>query len=104
MTETRRHLLKYDALLSKNDTWRLTLSGSDIKAGIEVKLTAGGLCHHTEVSLRWRLLVKGAVFIAPANSDRTTWVTQPVRVLDLLPLMLQLDGAPDHVIATMSEW
>ena len=102
--ESPRHILRFSA--SKADemvdnTWRL----SKETGGVEVCVILGNIRYQTSVSLRWRLLAKGSTFVAPADSERTLWITQPVQLTKgLLVVSLQLERAPREVAEAMSAW
>jgi hypothetical protein len=107
--ETRRHVLRFDQFLAAENTWRL-LESQD---GIACKARVGGVIYYGDIFLRWRVLPSGVdlrqavkrIFVAPADSERRLWITQPARLApDLLPIELQLEGAVEHVVATMSDW
>ncbi len=105
MNETIRHALRFDTTLGGPNTWRI----SPTEDGIEIRATIGGVERLAEgqyhLPMRWRHIVKGATFVSPADTDRTLWVTQPVRIVpDVLPRELQLERASDGAKKVMSEW
>jgi hypothetical protein len=101
-----RTVLRYDAALEQDNSWRLNES----RDGILVKIKIGGVSHSGAVLLRWRILPSSAkaaerVFVAPADSELTLWITQScVVVVGLLPMELQLERAPRDVIDVMEGW
>lgn len=107
--ETRRLVLRYDAGLTIENSWRLL----DSNDGISCKARIGGISYYGEIPMRWRMLPSGVdvhkaakrIFVAPSDEDRKLWISQPAVVArGLLPLELQLEQAPDHAIAVMSDW
>jgi hypothetical protein len=107
--EATRTVLRYDEVLDSDNSWRLL----DSQDGILVKVRIGGLNYSGTVYLRWRILPSGVdlqkaarrVFVAPADSELSIWITQPCCVAEgLLPLELQLEHAPAWAIEVMSGW
>jgi hypothetical protein len=104
-----RTVLRYDADLKQDSSWRL----NDSKDGILVKIKIGGVSYSGAVLLRWRVLPSGVdlkqavrrVFVAPADAELTLWIVQPCVVAEgLLPMELQLERAPKNVIEVMEGW
>jgi hypothetical protein len=100
--EVTRTVLRYDLNLTQDNSWRLLGS----KDGIAVRVRIGSLNHSGEVLLRWKALPSAEkVFVAPADSNLTLWITQPCVVAEgLLPMELQLEWAPQEAIDTMEDW
>ncbi len=104
-----RTVLRYDAALEQDNSWRLL----DSRDGILVRVTIGRVSYSGAVFLRWRMLPSGVdlqraarrVFVAPADAELTLWISQPCVVADgLLPMELQLERAPRAVIDVMEGW
>jgi hypothetical protein len=107
--EVSRTVLRYDESLAADNTWRLL----DSRDGILVNVKIGGVSYSGAVLLRWRILpsevdlrkVGKRTFVAPADSELSLWITQPCVVAEgLLPVELQLERAPERVIAVMENW
>lgn len=105
MPYTTRVVLRYDPGLADVDTWRLTDDGRGIV--VRVRLGTGEIS--STIDLRWRTREArawpAAAYVAPADTDRTLWLTAPVQLGGgLLRRELQLERAPDHVGVAMSTW
>ena len=107
-----RHVLRYSVDLSVDDTWRLTVVDDGVgppgptapKNGVECRMVIGGTRFDVKIRLRWRILGKG-VFVAPADTDRTLWITQPAKIADgLVYRELQLERASPLAAQAMSDW
>ena len=112
MSGTNRHVLRYSADLSTDDTWRLTVVDDGIGVppvgavmnGVECRMFIGGTRYDVKIRLRWRILGKG-VFVTPSDSDHTLWITQPAKIADgLVYRELQLERAPPRAADVMSDW
>ena len=104
-----RTVLRYDSALEQDNSWRL----NDSKDGILVRVKIGGVSHSGGAFLRWRILSSGVdlqkaakrVFVAPADSELSIWITQPCVVAEgLLPIELQLERAPEWATEVMEGW
>lgn len=104
-----RTVLRYDAALEQDNSWRLL----DSRDGILVRVTIGRVSYSGAVFLRWRILPSGVdlkqaakrVFVAPADADLTLWISQPCVVAEgLLPMELQLERASKDAIDVMEGW
>ena len=104
-----RTVLRYDAALEQDNSWRLNAS----KDGISVRVKLGNVSYSGAVFLRWRILPSGVdlkqaakrVFVAPADAELTLWIVQPCVIAGgLLPMELQLERAPRAVIDVMGGW
>ena len=104
-----RTVLRYDAALEQDNSWRLNAS----KDGISVRVKLGNVSYSGAVFLRWRILPSGVdlkqaakrVFVAPADAELTLWIVQPCVIAGgLLPMELQLERPPRDVIDVMESW
>jgi hypothetical protein len=101
--EAPRHVLRFTASTAEllpDNSWRLSKDNK----GVEVCLVLGNVRYQLDVELRWRMLCK-ATFVAPADTDRTLWITQPVALAKgLLVVSLQLERASAEAAKIMSAW
>lgn len=105
MSNVNRTALRYSPDLHEPNTWRLLDNGR----GIQARVLLGGYEIVSDVELRWRTRHPrdwpAAVFVAPADSEQTLWITAPAPLGgDLLRRELQLERAPEHVAAAMAGW